>query len=89
MNPGSNVAFIAFEGDRCIASGDLRGVVRAARETLDRRKDASILVFDGITSGPVEIDFRGTVDDVLARLPETADAPAATAHAPAPEHAYR
>ena len=56
MNPGSNVAFIAFEGDRCIASGDLRGVVRAARETLDRRKDASIPVFDGITSGPVEID---------------------------------
>jgi uncharacterized protein len=84
MNPGSNVAFIAFEGDRCIASGDLRGVVRAARETLDRRKDASILVFDGITSGPVEIDFRGTVDDVLARLPETADTPAATEDAAEP-----
>ena len=70
MNPGSDVAYIAFEGDRCIASGDLHDVARAAKETLDRRKDASILVFDGSTSGPIDIDFRGSIDDVLARLPD-------------------
>jgi hypothetical protein len=76
MNPGSDTAYIAFDGDRRIASGDLREVARAAKQTLDRRNDAAVLVFDGGTSGPIEIDFRGTVDDVLARLPDIAAAPA-------------
>jgi len=78
MTPESDAAYIAFEGDRCIASGDLRDVARAAKETLDRRNDASILVFDGRTSGPIDIDFRGAVEDVLARLPDIAAAPAAS-----------
>jgi uncharacterized protein len=76
MNPGSDSAYIAFDGDRRIAGGDLREVARAAKELLDRRKDAAILVFDGMTSGPVDIDFRGTVADVQARLPDTAGVPA-------------
>jgi uncharacterized protein len=84
MNPGFDVAYIAFEGDRCIASGDLRDVISAAKETLDRRKEASVLVFDGRTGGPIEIDFRGTVDDVLARLPDTAAAPAEVEEAALP-----
>src|ERR1700694_6220749 len=78
MDPGSAVTYIAFEGDRCIASGGLRDVAAAAKAALDRRKEASILVFDGKTSSPVDIDFRGSIDEVLARLPEAADAPAAT-----------
>ena len=65
----SDTACVAFEGDRRIASGELRDVARAAKQMLDRRKDAAILVFDGRTSAPVDIDFRGSVDDVLARLP--------------------
>ena len=75
MNPGSDPAYIAFDGDRHVASGDLREVARAAREALDRRKDASIIVFDGKTSGTIEIDFRGSVADVLGRLPENTSAP--------------
>jgi uncharacterized protein len=75
MSSGSDPAYIAFDGDRCLASGDLRSVVRAARHALDRRKEASILIFDGATSAPVEIDFRGNIADVLARLPEAAAAP--------------
>jgi hypothetical protein len=77
MNRGSDAAYIAFEGDRCIAAGDLRSVVTAAKATLDRRKDASILVFDGGTSAPIDIDFRGSIEDVMARLPDIAAAPAA------------
>ena len=86
MNPASDIPCIAFEGDRCIATGDLRDVARAAKQTLDRRKDASVLVFDGMTGGPIDLDFRGTVDDVLARLPDMADAPgtAEDTAAPAP-----
>jgi uncharacterized protein len=76
MNPGSDITTIAFEGDRHIASGDLREVARAAKETLDQHEDASILVFDGSTSRPIDIDFRGTIGDVLARLTDIGGAPA-------------
>jgi hypothetical protein len=75
MNSASGMPCIAFEGDRCIAAGGLRDVARAAKQTLDRRKDAPVLVFDGMTGGPIDLDFRGTVDDVLARLPDIADPP--------------
>lgn len=73
MNPDCDTACVVFEGDRCIAAGDLHEAVRAAKAALDRRHDVSILVFDGRTGGPIEIDFRGTGDDVLARLPEAGD----------------
>jgi hypothetical protein len=63
-------AAIAFEGDRRIAAGDLREVARAAKAILDRRSDAAIQIFDGRTSAPIDLDFRGSIDDVLARLPE-------------------
>jgi hypothetical protein len=71
MNPRSDTATIAFDGNRRIASGELRDVARAAKERLEQHPAASILVFDGRTGGPIEIDLRGTVDDVLARLPRT------------------
>jgi hypothetical protein len=76
MNPEPEAAYIAFDGDRRIATGDLREVARAAKEVLDRRKHAAILIFDAVTSGPIEIDFRGTGADVQARLPAIASMPA-------------
>lgn len=69
MSPAADPAYVAFEGDRRIGSGSLRDVARAAREALDRHQDASILVFESGTSAPVDIDLRGAVDDVLARIP--------------------
>ena len=68
MNP----AYVAFEGEHRIGAGDLPEVARAAKQLLDRRKDAAVLVFNGSTSALVDIDFRGTIDDVLARLPKLA-----------------
>ena len=76
MNPATDPAYVAFEGDRRIGSGSLRDVARAAREALDRRQDASILVFESRSSAPVDIDLRGSVDDVLARIPPVATPPA-------------
>src|SRR5882757_1339855 len=69
MTPAADSAYVAFEGDRRIGSGSLRDVARAAREALDRRQDASILIFESGSSAPVDIDLRGSVDDVLARIP--------------------
>jgi uncharacterized protein len=82
MSPEPHGAYIAFEGDRRIASGDLREVARAAKQTLDRRDDASILVFDDASSDPIEIDLRGTVEEVLARLPDIIRGPVALDDAP-------
>jgi uncharacterized protein len=82
MSPGLRGTYSAFEGDRRIASGDLREVARAARRTLDRRDDASILVFDDVSGAPVEIDFRGTVEEVLARLPDRSGVDVASDDAP-------
>jgi hypothetical protein len=62
-------AYVAFEADRRIGAGDLREIAHAAREVLDRRNDVSILVFDGTSSEQVELDLRGGLDHVLARLP--------------------
>jgi hypothetical protein len=70
MNPPRSPAAIAFEGDRRIAAGDLHEVARAAKATLDHHSDTTILVFDGRTGAPIDLDFRGSINDVLARLPE-------------------
>jgi hypothetical protein len=78
MNP----AYVAFEGEHRIAAGDLPEVARAAKQLLDRRNDAAILVFNGRTSALVDIDYRGSVDDVLKRLPKPAAAPAEEPPAP-------
>ena len=77
MSPRSEAVYVAFDADRCIASGDLREVARASKVILDQRPDASLLIFDGANSATIELDFRGSVDDVLARLPHMAEVAAA------------
>ena len=84
MKPVAEPAYIAFEGDRRIAAGDRRDVARTAKEMLERHGDASILVFNASTGHPIDLDFRGSVDDVLARLPMTVSAPAVTEDAAPP-----
>jgi hypothetical protein len=69
MSTPAAPAFIAFDGDRRIAAGDLREVARTAKQHLEGHNDASVLIFNGMTSHAVDLDFRGNVDDVLARLP--------------------
>ena len=58
----------AFEGLRCIANGALPEVALAVREALARDPAASILVFDDATGGVVDLDLRGTADEIAARL---------------------
>jgi hypothetical protein len=58
----------AFVGSRLIASGSLAEVVLAAKPVVDAQSDAAVLIFDDISARQVEIDFRGSADEVLARL---------------------
>ncbi|MFB9121774.1 DUF2239 family protein [Paraburkholderia dipogonis] len=70
----------AFEGHRRIASGALADVALSVREVLARGEQAPVLVFDDVTSRPVEFDLRGTPDEIVARLASQDDG-AQTAHA--------
>jgi uncharacterized protein len=58
----------AFEGSRCIASGDLMQVATKVKEIIDRGEHASVLIFDDFSSELIEVDFRGIMEDVLKRL---------------------
>lgn len=68
MHPSQSQSCTAFDGHRLIASGPLRDVALATKRVIDAGAKGPVLVFDDQTSLPVEIDFRGTPDDVLSRL---------------------
>ena|SRR5437870_1298190 len=82
MMPFDQTPCTAFEGARRIASGPLAEVALQAKKRAQRGEHASILIFDDVTSEQIEIDFRGTAKEVLARLAERTQR-----HAPAPESA--
>ena len=58
----------AFAGSRRIASGPLPAVARAVREAVDAGERDAVLIFDDATSRVVDVDLRGTPDDVAARF---------------------
>jgi len=60
---------IAFAGTDLLAKGELIAVVRAVKAALDGGTDRSIALLDAATSRPVEINFTGTEDEVLQRIP--------------------
>ncbi len=69
---GNEVAgkrWIAFTGDQCLAYGGMRDVATSVKLAIDADPDAPVLVFDAQESTPIELDLRGSLDDVLARLP--------------------
>ncbi len=68
----SQIHCTAFEGFRCIAAGELADVAVKAKEVLDRGERAPVLIFDDATARLVEVDFRGTADDVVRRLADPA-----------------
>jgi hypothetical protein len=58
----------AFVGTTRIAAGDLRQVVAKAKSVLDRDEWVQVLIFDDVTSWPVDVDWSGTLEDVLRRV---------------------
>lgn len=62
----------AFADTRCVAQGGLHSVVAAVKQLIDQGEQVHILIFDDITSEPVEVDFRGSLKAVLGRLPQPA-----------------
>jgi hypothetical protein len=67
--PSSSInATTAFTGHRLIARGDLAAVARAAHANAGEHP----VIFDDATGHAIELDLRGSVEDVLSRLPPLA-----------------
>ena len=72
----------AFLGPQRLASGALDEVVSAAKTALDAGTTSPLLIFDDHNGRQVEVDFRGTLDEVRARLPREPVAVAPAARGP-------
>lgn len=70
--------YTAFDGVRAIGSGTAREVAHAAKLATHAGARGPVLVVNDATSEPLELDLRGTLDDVLARFP----LPSATTETP-------
>lgn len=77
MSSHDSQSCTAFDGHALIASGALTEVALAVKRLLDRHPARMPLIFDDATGQPVEVDLRGSADEVLARL-----RPAAVGDAP-------
>ena len=66
---------VAFAGTRRIASGPLADVAAGVKAAADADPASTVVVLDTATSEPIELDLRGTVQDVVARLAEKPAAP--------------
>lgn len=67
MGPEMNTSvsqYIAFAGHTCVASGSLGDVGQTVRTYLDENGSASVAVFNAGTSAPMDLDLRGTPEEV-------------------------
>ncbi|MCW5703451.1 MAG: DUF2239 family protein [Bradyrhizobium sp.] len=65
--------FTAFEGQRRLVSGTLAEVALAVRRAA--RAAAPILIFSDTTGRSLDLDLRGSDEEIVARLPRQAPAP--------------
>lgn len=61
----------AFAGQKKIAAGPVFEVAAQVKRYHDKQPDAQILIFDDSSSQQVELDLRGTVAEVLSRIPRS------------------
>lgn len=60
--------YSAFAGHRLIASGGLKTMVLQTKQCLDSGESETVLIFEDQTGAQIDFDWRGSADDVLARL---------------------
>ncbi|MDB6060179.1 MAG: uncharacterized protein JWM78_282 [Verrucomicrobiaceae bacterium] len=68
MTITSQPTWIAFAGNKRIASGPARDVTTKVKTFVDTDNRQSILIFDATSSQPIELDLRGSLTTVLKRL---------------------
>jgi hypothetical protein len=73
MGVAKTIYCTAFQGLTRIASGVLPDVALKSKEALERGGEP-VLLFDDETSRPIEVDFRGSAQEVVDRLQPASDA---------------
>lgn len=68
MHPNLSKSCTAFAGAERIVSGEPKKVAAACKALIDSGDDRILLIFDDATSELVEMDFRGSHEEVLGRL---------------------
>jgi len=63
----TELLFVAFSGQRRVASGPLRDVLPVLKQRFDRDSAELVLVFEVETGRQVDFDLRGSLDEVLER----------------------
>ncbi len=67
MEKAQELSYTAFEGTQRIVSGDLVRVVLTTKSVIDRGGTEPVSVFDDLTGEPIEMDYRGTAEEVARR----------------------
>jgi len=68
MSNRQSISYTAFSGQRMLHSGSPDVVALQVKRALERNVAGTILVFDDATGRVVDLDLRGTDDEVIARL---------------------
>ncbi|MEW6598276.1 MAG: DUF2239 family protein [Pseudomonadota bacterium] len=68
--------YAVFAGLRRVAMGTLAEAAVAARDAAEREPCAPVLVFDGESGAVVDLDLRGTADEIAARYAPPLPGPA-------------
>ncbi|HEX8944475.1 MAG TPA: DUF2239 family protein [Gemmatimonadaceae bacterium] len=81
--PAASTKCTAFDGHRRLAAGLLRDVAVAVKRAAAGGSAGPLLVFDDVTGCVIDVDTRGTDQDVVDRLPAEVDSMQTTSTADA------
>ncbi|KUY90554.1 MULTISPECIES: DUF2239 family protein [unclassified Burkholderia] len=76
-------SYTAFDGHRRVASGPLATVAVAVRQAAGDAMSGTIVIFDDATGRSIDLDLRGTADDIRARYAPAPGEASASAGEPA------
>ena len=72
MNPATDfLPYAVFDGHRKIASGPLAVAALAVKQAMESGSVGPVLIFDNTTGRTIDIDLRGTADEITARHTQT------------------
>jgi hypothetical protein len=82
MDQTTNKGYTAFAGAERIASGSLSDVAIAVKARINRADEPPVVIFSDETGQVVDVDYRGSEDEIRARLAPTSDDVAAPSLTP-------
>lgn len=72
MNATPSSSYTAFQGQRRLATGPLQAVALAVKRAMEQDAHGSVGIFDNSSGRSIDIDVRGSDDEVVGRLAKAA-----------------